>query len=133
MSERVAFLLDENISFRIALALQEMGEPIRSVERHPSLGRGTPDEEILRFCAERRNTLITLDRRMKATPHLDALMREAGVGVFFVHSGRKAPPAPWTIFAMLVKHWIEMKRLAEDLEPPFARLVRPTGAIRTFR
>ena len=130
MSGSGSFLFDEQISSRISSALQVMGEPCLHVVTVDDLGRGATDAQILPYCGRFGLTLVTLDRRMLASPHLHGLIHEFGVGAFFVSSQRrKETPPPWLIFRTLVKHWEEIRRIADEEARPFMKLVQPSGQI----
>lgn len=126
----MSFLFDEQISPRVSRALREMGEPVNHVHDVAELGRGAKDPQILPYCGKFEIVLVTLDRQILKTPHLRALLTEHQVGAFFLRGGgRKGTPSPWEIFSTTVKHWREMQRIAEHVSRPFAKMVKPRGAI----
>lgn len=129
----MSLLIDEQISFRVARALKQLGEPVDHIQDIDELGRGTKDHVLLPYCGKHGLSLITLDRRMKHTPQLRALMNDHDVGVFFIYSGKKSSPDPWQIVEILVKHWREVIRIAETQKRPFSKLLKPTGSMKDYR
>ena len=125
--------MDEQISSRVARGLKTLGEPVDHVVDVDDLGRGTKDHVLLPYCGRHDLSLVTLDRKMKSTPQLHALMNECGVGVFFVYSGTKKTPDPWQIFSTLVKHWRDVLRVSDSQAKPFSKLLKPTGAMKDYR
>jgi hypothetical protein len=128
----VSLLVDEQISFRVARALKALGEPVDHVMDVSELGRGTKDHVLLPYCGRHDLSLVTLDRKMKTTPQLHALMNEFDVGVFFVYSGSKKSPDPWQIFSTLVKHWREVLKVADSQPKPFSKLLKPNGGMKDY-
>jgi hypothetical protein len=107
-----------------------MGEPAHHLQDVEELMPGASDGRILPYCGKFNQVLVTLDRRILRSAHLRGLLTEYGVGAFFVQSHRrKETPAPWLIFKSLVRNWEEMRRLAQESKRPFAKLVKPKGAI----
>lgn len=110
-----------------------MGQPVYHVNEIEELGRGAKDPVILPYCGKFDTVLVTLDRRILRTPHLHALLSEYGVAAFFVRSQKKGSPDPWVIFKTLVKQWETIVRIAEREKRPFAKIVRPQGAIKSVK
>ena len=116
----------------VAVARRE-GRTILTCDRRLVKRRGAKDHQILPYCGKNNLCLVTLDRRILATPALAQLIAEHGVGVFFVSTGKKETPSPWMIFKILVRHWDDMCRLSDTERRPFSLLVRPTGGIQPYK
>lgn len=77
---------DENVPPKVAASLQALGScEARHLVDH--LPRGTPDEQIFQFLAERGWLLVTQDYRIKRNPHQRQALLQAGVGAF-IFTGR---------------------------------------------
>lgn len=125
----MSFLVDEQLSPRIARALREMGKSVDHVYDISELGKGAKDPEVIGYCGRYDVCLISLDRAMLRTPHLYQLIHSAEVAAFYLRGKGKRAPTPWPAFKTLVKQWDEMERLASTERRPFVRLVRPTGSV----
>jgi predicted nuclease of predicted toxin-antitoxin system len=55
------FLLDENLSWRVAKALALCEYDVTHVVSEPDLGPGTPDEDIIRWCGSAGHVWVTTD------------------------------------------------------------------------
>lgn len=76
------FFLDENISWRIAKALQALEHEV--VHLLDELPQGTTDTTYFPYIAERGWFLITQDKKIRKKPHERKAMVEAGVGAFIL-------------------------------------------------
>lgn len=113
------FLFDEDTSVRLARALRTLGQPVQHVQDHPDLGKGTPDDVVFRVADDRGYYLITRDRHMRDRPHQIAAIKEKGLGVFFLHLGKKESPRLWKEVKLVVKRWEEIQQFADNNSRPF--------------
>lgn len=126
----MTFLLDENISFRIADAFSQLGKSVRHVAKVEELGRGSTDLEILRFIQRREWRLISLDRRILRPAHKKAEFLALGCAGYFLKTSSRRRQDPWTVIEILVARWREIEAHAQQTAPPYAMLIRPTGTLR---
>lgn len=113
------FLFDEDTSVRLAEAMRTLGEPVQHVQKHPDLGKGTPDDVVFRVAEERDYYLVTRDRQMRDRRHQLAAIKEMGLGVFFLHIGKKESPPFWKEVKLVIKRWEEIKAFADNNSRPF--------------
>lgn len=60
------FLLDENLSWRVAQALRLTDYPVTHVELEDGLGKGAVDERIVPWCGEHGHVWVTVDHDPRA-------------------------------------------------------------------
>jgi predicted nuclease of predicted toxin-antitoxin system len=78
-SAQVRFLLDENLSRRVAEALRLTDYPVTHVEPEPELGRGAPDETIVPWCGRSGHAWVTMDHDPRARHIRFAMLPSFGV------------------------------------------------------
>lgn len=78
-SAQVRFLLDENLSRRVAEALRLTDYPVTHVEPEPELGRGAPDDTIVPWCGRSGHAWVTMDHDPRARHIRFAMLPRFGV------------------------------------------------------
>jgi hypothetical protein len=96
------------------------------------LGRGTPDADIIEFCAERNVRLVTNDWSIRRKPHEKVVYDEAGIGAFFFYLGSSKTPRFWKIVRIFGLRWPEVEQYATSNEPPFTVMVHKTRGLTTL-
>lgn len=119
------FLFDENLSPRIARALNELSPyDVVSVVDHPELGRGSDDvEEIIRVCADDRWDLVLNDWQIRRKAHQRAAVLDSDIGAFWVYLGKDKEPTFWRQARMFTERWPHVQRYALDNDPPFSAMI----------
>jgi len=121
----MTFLLDNNLSERIALGMRGFGEQVQHLKEHFS--EDAPDEEWLAEAGRRGWTVITRDLRIRYRPLEIAAIKEHSVGVI-VLAGKKL--RAWDLIEMTVRNWRKIAELAEQSTPPFMFQVSRGGKVR---
>lgn len=120
-------LLDECCGGALAAALRAAGAVVVEAGFDPSLPRGTPDEDVLRWAGLNGFALLTRDRHLKTRPAELAAIRAHRVAVFFV------PPSPRSRDELCSAVTRALPRIARALERetrPFVRHILPNGALK---
>lgn len=107
-SQSPRFLLDENLSRRVAEALRLCDYAVTHVRIEPELGPGTPDEDIVPWCGRTGHTWVTVDHDARARHIRFALLGAYRVNAILLH------PEPKGIRAQLeriVRHYDEWMRI----------------------
>lgn len=86
--------------------------------------RNTPDPVVLRHAGERGWQFVSSDRRILRKPHERAVIKELGIGSFFLSEGVSGF---CTIVRTTIRNWPEMKRIATTDRKPFLYLVRQSS------
>ena len=123
------FLFDNDLPHSLATALRGLNQPVQHVRDIPELGAASPDDLNLSYCARRNFFLVTRDRAIMRTPQYRAIIKEEGIGVFFVDAGKARQLGAWEIAKLLIKAWDDIQRYASDHKPPFLALVKPNGRV----
>jgi hypothetical protein len=109
------FVLDENISPKIAAAMRAIDQPVSHAL--DIVARGTPDEELFRVVADAGLFLVTQDQNMARKKHQRAALLSAGVGVF-IFTGKASRDLLG--FTTLISQTLpRMIALATDTPVPF--------------
>jgi uncharacterized protein with PIN domain len=128
MAERsLRFLFDAHLPPGLAEALRVLGEPAEHVNE--IFAPATPDETWLRYAGERGWCIVSRDVNITRKPHEVAALREAEVGAFFLLPGKHSPRL-CQIIQVVIKHWPEMKRVAQRERRPFQFQIRERGMSR---
>ncbi|MHB1072789.1 MAG: DUF5615 family PIN-like protein [Gemmatimonadaceae bacterium] len=109
------FVLDENISPAVAVALQTLDYPVRHCTEF--LERGTKDEVLFLEVASRDYFLVTQDQNMSRKKHQRAAMVAQGLGVF-IFTG-KASKNNRELALLLQQAFDEMQSKAQHVARPF--------------
>ena len=109
------FSLDENVSHKIAKALEALGRNV--VHLYDVLPRGTEDPEMLAELGRRGLFLITQDKKIKRKSHERRALIQAKVGAF-IFMGR-ADKSVDDLMVKILGHMDEFGRLAQETERPF--------------
>lgn len=119
------FLFDENLSPRIARALNELSPyDVASVVDHPELGRESDDvKEIIRVCNHEGWDLVLNDWQIRQKEHQRAALLESDLGAFWVYLGKNEEPRFWRQARMFVDRWPRVERYALDHDPPFSAMI----------
>lgn len=129
------FLFDEQLPPRLARAYDHLSE--HRVEHvvdleSDGLGRGTPDVEVIGFCAESNVRLVTNDWAIRRKPHEKAVYLDAGIGAFFVYLGSSKSPRFWKIVRVFALRWPEVEQYADSNDAPFTAIVHKTEGVSTL-
>lgn len=119
------FLFDENLSFRIARALNALSRrEVLSVVDHSRLGRGSDDvEDIIQVCSEEGWDLVLNDWEIRKKPHEKEALLEGRIGVFFVFLGKGTAPSYWSQAKLFVDRWPLVEDYALEHSPPYAAMI----------
>jgi predicted nuclease of predicted toxin-antitoxin system len=111
----LTFILDENISPKIAAALRAVDQPVsHATDIAP---RGTPDEQLFLAVSQAGFFLVTQDQNMARKRHQRAALLSSGVGVF-IFTG-KASRDLLTFTTLIFQALPRMTVLANATERPF--------------
>lgn len=127
----MTFLLDENLSYRIAEAFAQLGKSVRHVYQVEELGRGTPDRDILQFIQRNDWRLISLDRRILRPAQRKSEFLSLGCGGYFLKTSSRNQD-PWEIVERLVRQWRAIERHSANTQPAYAVLVPQKGVLRSL-
>ena len=122
----MTFLLGENISHRIATALQAIGKPVKHV--HEILQPGTSDEVIFEKLKDLGWILVSQDKNISRKKHQKQAMLQAGIGAF-IFTGR-ANKSNDDMLVMMVRSFPEFVELTARSGRPFIYGVPDKGRIR---
>lgn len=115
------FFFDENLGKEITLGLRGFGvETLHLTEMFPS---GTADEDWLPYVAENGYFLITRDKMIRRRPQQLAIIKEKGIGTFFL-AGKTM--GRWDFIRQIIRAWYKILEAAKD-NPPFAYQVNRSG------
>jgi len=118
----VKFLLDENLSGKVAKALHDLGEDVHHVTEF--LDEGAKDEEVLKYAGNHHYFIITRDERIRYKPNEKAAIREHGVGVFLLAGKKKTA---LELARQLIWNWPKIVECAQKTRKPFIRRIRSRG------
>ena len=121
----MTFLIDENLSHRIAGALKALGKPVEHVTQ--ILPQGTPDEVIFSEVSRRGWFLLTQDRKIMRRKHQREAMIQAGVGAF-IFCGRTQRSVDEQMI-MVLRRYDEIEGLAFRTPLPFIYTIPDRGRI----
>lgn len=109
------FVLDNNISYKIAIALTALDIPVHHIT--DILPADTPDEDFFPEIARLGWILITQDKMIRKRKHERLAMGQAGIGVF-VYMGR-ADKSLSEMTRMLLRDVDNMCAHLAKTTPPF--------------
>jgi hypothetical protein len=116
------FLVDNNLSTRLAAGMAAFGESVVHLQDH--FPPDVQDVEWLRFVGEQMMFVLTRDERIRWNPAEKQAFVEFGVGAFFLGGKRRTH---CELIRQLVRNWPRIKELAANSRRPFAFRVPPTG------
>lgn len=116
------FLLDENLSEKLAKALQALDADVYHVIEF--LGTGATDEEVLEHAGQNDLFIITRDERIRYKPNEKAAIKKHKIGVFLL-AGKNKPG--WEINRQLIWNWEKILDCAQTTKKPFIRRIRSRG------
>jgi len=116
------FLIDENLSVKIARSLRSIDQDVHHVTE--VLSQGAPDTEVLEFAGDNDYVLITKDNRIRYKPNEKAALRKHKVGVFLL-GGKNV--GFFETYQQLIRNWNKILECAASTERPFVRRVRRKG------
>jgi hypothetical protein len=120
------FFFDENMPAKVAAALQALGTcEARHLLDH--LPRGTPDEDVFEFLAEKGWILITQDIHIRRRPHQREALMASGVGAFFLTGRRQRSVEQMMVF--LLERLPEITYYADHHSPPYLVGVPDRGGL----
>ena len=118
----MTFVLDENLSPRLARGMREFGEDVAHILDHFS--EATGDEMWLPYVGDNHLTLITRDLKIRWRPAELRALREHEVGAFFLGGKNRSR---CDLIQQLIRNWPRIKGYAESEHRPFALRVPPRG------
>jgi len=118
----VKFLIDENLSTKMARSLRDIDQEVFHLTER--LKAGSSDLEVLEYAGSNDFFLITKDNRIRYKPNEIAAIRRYKVGVFLL--GGKNIPFLET-YQQLIRNWDRILECAANTNRPFVRRVPPTG------
>ena len=118
------FLIDENLSVKIARSLRDIDQDVFHVTE--VLSQGAPDTEVLEFAGDNDYLLITKDNRIRYKPNEKAALRKHKVGIFLL--GGKNVSFLET-YQQLIRNWDKILECAASTKGPFVRRIRPRGRV----
>ena len=121
----MTFLFDENISGLVVDALKALGKPVAYLT--DILPRGTPDQDLFSRLGELGWLLVTQDKKIKRKKHELEALRRAGIGAF-IFTGRAERDVD-SMMMLVLKHFQEMQRLADETTRPFVFGISDRGSI----
>jgi len=112
------FFLDNNLSRRVARALNELLGPDNSAQHLQDLFEpSTPDVVWLNELAQQKDwILLSADVRISRNPHEVKALMEAGHPIFFLKPAW-AHQAPWELASRLFHVFPDILKLAERAKP----------------
>jgi predicted nuclease of predicted toxin-antitoxin system len=116
------FLIDENLSVKIARSLRDIDQDVQHVTE--VLSEGAPDTEVLEFAGDNDYFLITKDNRIRYKPNEKAALRKHKVGVFLL-GGKNVNF--FETYQQLIRNWDKVLECARTTQRPFVRRIRPRG------
>ena len=121
----MTFLFDENISGVVVDALKALGKPVAYLT--DILPRGTVDQDVFSRLGELGWLLVTQDKKIKRKKHELEALRRAGIGAF-IFTGRAERDVD-SMMMLVLKHFNEMQRLADETTRPFIFGISDKGSI----
>ncbi|MCK5833678.1 hypothetical protein KAH81_08415 [bacterium] len=117
------FLLDENISPKIAKGFTAFGEKVDHLNE--IIPKGTSDIKWIEQIGDEW-ILITNDISINKKPQEARALLDAGLSVFFIDLTTQ--PTFWDWLVFFVNHWEEWKQLAIETPRPFAYRITKKGS-----
>ena len=115
------FILDENISYKIAKGFIEFGEELYSTE--DIYEPGLKDSELLGKISKDGYYLITRDKMYKK-PAERKIIRDLGISIFRIETKGKAKNLKyWELIKLLVFNWEEIKKFSIGNNEPFTAII----------
>ena len=121
----MTFLFDENISGLVVDALKALGKPVAYLT--DILPRGTVDQDLFSRLGDLGWFLVTQDKKIRRKKHELEALRRAGIGAF-IFTGRAERDVD-AMMMLVLKHFNEMQRLANETRPPFVFGISDKGSI----
>lgn len=123
-SPRLRFVLDENLSPRLAQALALLDESAEVQHLTEVVEIGTDDTVFLPILGKDGRFLVTRDTRQRTRPQELEAWKKHAVGSF-VLGGKNLES--WELVTQVVVAWPRMKEAAVKTRRPFAYRVRPAA------
>lgn len=127
---------DENLSPYLARGLHHLsqahlrGTDIISAFDDP--GKGTKDEDLLKYLASKKAILITKDINIHRDRMVAQECKKLGLGMFFLklpqHEGKY-----WDIVRAVIKHWEAIVEIINTKKAPYAYEVTPKAGPRPLK
>jgi len=121
------FFLDNNLSRKLADGLKAFGEEVEHLRE--SFSEDAPDTAWLPYVGRNNMVLLTRDMRIRYHPVEIKSLKRHNVGAFFV-TGKNLNRC--RIIQLVVRKWPDMKKIAENKNPPFAYKVPWRGQIKNI-
>ncbi len=109
------FILDENLSNKIAKGLKGFGENVCHVTEE--FGKGIKDKELLAKLADGDWIFITNTLNVHTKPQQAIIFKNRNISVIFIDITFKL--TGWTWFNFFISRWPKWKELAENNTQPF--------------
>ena len=94
-----------------------------------SLGRDLEDEEWIPLAGEKGACIITQDYNIKHVKHQRVLCERYNLGMFYFRPPSKSGFRYWDMISLIVKHWLEISKIAISRKRPFAFRVTSKGKL----
>lgn len=120
----MTFILDNDISFRIAEALRALGPDVRALRKH--FPQETPDTELLAELGTKGWHLVTADRQILKRPHEAAALHKARVTTFFLGPFFETLQF-WDQAVWLVKNWPRFESMAQNMDRGTCVIIKHSG------
>ena len=127
LADKLRFCVDESaLGIGKALAIARTDSIHIGHALIPECPLGCLDPDWIPAVAARELVVIGRDRRIRTKPVEIALLRDAGLRVFWIAGKRDLPTWDWLV--RLVRHWGAMERTIEDRGPgPWFYAVNENG------
>lgn len=122
----MTFFFDNDLSSRIVQGLRAFGEDVKHLQEE--FPPDTSDAVWLREIGRRGWFLVTRDKKIARKPAELLALKQAGVGAFVLT--QKKDPSLWGWVETVVRRWVEIKRWAQDHDPPFVVGIPERGRLR---
>lgn len=117
----MTFIFDNDISFRLALALQHLVENHRIVALRDEFKQDTPDIDWIPEVGRRKWVLISCDYNQRRRTKEHQALRDYHVRAVYIRHGRN-PRSLFDDAARIIKNWPKIEEWAQNA--PEGELVR---------
>jgi len=122
--------IDENLSENVAAALNSLSKGyFNDVTVHSTkleFGKGVSDEELIPKIGEQNGYLITRDFQIEKTKFQFDLLKNNGVGAFFIKLPKNMNKH-WELVKLLVNNWETIIESVRSGKKPFAYRIQNRG------
>jgi len=129
--------IDENMSPYLARGFNILQAPlnvklresidVRSIK--DDFGQGALDEDWIPLAGEKGACVITQDYNIKRIKHQQTLCEQFNLGMFYFRPPSKNGFNYWEMLTLMVKHWLQINKIAITQKRPFAYKVTAKGSL----